>query len=46
MSTFTFGWILLIIAALGWDMGARAMPLVVALLGILSILSAISPAKP
>jgi len=45
MSTFAFGWTLLIIAALMWDMEARAMPLVVALFGILNIIAAITP-KP
>lgn len=43
MNPFTVGWILLIIAALGWDMGARAIPLIAALMGILSILAAITP---
>lgn len=42
MSPFTFGWILLIIAALGWDMGARAIPLVAAIMGVLNILAAIT----
>lgn len=43
MSPFTFGWILLLIAALGWDVGARAIPLVAASMGILSILAGIQP---
>lgn len=46
MSCFTFGWILIILAATGWDMGARAIPLVAALMGVLNILAAISPTKP
>ncbi len=45
MNTFLFGWILLIVAAFGWDMGARATPLVAALMGILNIIAAITP-KP
>lgn len=43
MNPFLFGWILLIIAALGWDMGARAIPLVTAIMGILNILAAVQP---
>ena len=46
MSPFTFGWILLIIAALGWDLGARAIPLIAALLGVLNIIAAITPPDP
>lgn len=37
MSTFTLGWIMLIIAATAWDMGMRALPLVAAIMGILWI---------
>ncbi|MDP3850492.1 MAG: hypothetical protein Q8Q59_08320 [Luteolibacter sp.] len=45
MDPFFFGWLLLILAALGWDLGARAISLVAALMGILNILAAITP-KP
>lgn len=45
MNTFLFGWLILLIAALMWDMGARAMPIIVALFGVLNIIAAIT-SKP
>ncbi len=43
MDTFTFGWILLILATLCFDLRATCLGLIVGFLGLLNLIASITP---